>query len=195
MKFHILLKRWIIYCLLLTVYEPGTIILAQTNIRENKVEHDPGWLGIELSFRNTNVNIKDSITFDVKLVNIGKEKLTIFNQLEWGHWAGLLMMITDEKGYEVLSEIYDDYLTIPTDVFKSSSYIALYPGHYLGVTRLDTAKNLFRKPGKYSVTVTYLSPAFESSVEEDTGAEIKDLWGRERVRIAPSTVWIEVTGD
>jgi len=195
MKFHIFLKMWIMCCLMLTVYKPCTIILAQTNISENKIEHGAGWLSIELSCRNTNVNIKDSITFDVKLMNIGKEKLTMFNQLEWGHWAGLQMMVTDGKGNKVFSEIYDDYLTIPTDVFKSSSYIVLYPGHYLGVTRLDTAKNLFRKPGKYSVTVTYLSPAFESSVEEDTGTEIKDLWGRERVPIASSTVWVEVTED
>ena len=174
---------------------PITTIRAQRNTLESNIEHEPGWLDIKLSCRNTKVNIKDSITFDVKLVNIGKEKLTVFNQLEWGYMAGLQMMITDEKGYPVLSEIYDDYKTIPTLVFNSLSYISLHPGHYLGATRLDTAKNLFRKPGKYSVTIAYLSPVVERSVKEYTGTEINDLWGRERVSIISPTIWVEVTGD
>ena len=105
------------------------------------------------------------------------------------------MMIADEAGYSVLSEIYDDYLVPPSLIFNPASYSVLFPNHYLGATRLDTAKNLFRKPGKYSVTVVYLSPAFESSVEEDTGAKIKNLWGRERVSIISPTMWIEVAGD
>ena len=105
------------------------------------------------------------------------------------------MLVNDEAGHPVLSEIYDDHLTIPTLTFKPSSYVPLFPGHYLGATRLDTAKNLFGKPGKYSVAVSYSSPVFESSVEENTGVKIKDLWGRERASIISSTIWIEVTGD
>jgi len=194
MSAGVFMIKWISRRLLLIII-PIIIIQAQGNAFENNIEHENGWLGIELLCSNTKISIKDSISFYVKLANTGNKKLTVFYQLEWGYIAGLQMMITDEAGYKVLSEIYDDYLTIPTLIRNPSSYIALYPRHYWGVTRLDTAKNLFRKPGKYSVTVTYLSPAFESSVEEDTGVKIKDLWGRERVPIISSTVWIEVTED
>jgi len=195
MNICVFLTRWILCCLLLVIIMPSTILMAQRNILENSVKYESGWLGIELSCSNTKVSIKDSITFDVKLINIGKKSLTIFNQLEWGYMAGLRMMIADEADVPVLSEVYDDYLTIPTLIFSPSSYVTLHPNHYLGTTRLDTAKNLFKNPGKYSVTVAYSSPAFESSVVKDTGMEIKDLWGRERVTITSSTIWIEVIGD
>ena len=70
------LIRWVLCCLLLIAFVPNIVILAQSNT----YEHESGWLGIELSCDNTTVSIKDSIAFDVKLINIGKEKLTVFSE-------------------------------------------------------------------------------------------------------------------
>ena len=191
MKIRIFLMKQTLCCLFLLIIGLAVVSLAYSNTFGNDTGYESGQLDVALSFHNPQIGINDSVVFDIKLINKGKEKLTVVNRLELGYFSGVLLVANDETGKTVFSEIY--YCLPPPPPLETSRYISLFPDHYLGATLDDTAANLFVRPGKYSVFAVYVGPVYGSSAKEYVG--INNLWGRERVPIISSTVWIEVTGD
>ena len=189
MKIRTLLTRWVLCCLLLVVPMLHILVVAQKISFKNNIKSESEQLVIELLCSSAKVNIKDQIAFDVKLINKGKEKLSINNTVELSYHT-LMLAVKDETGNLVLS---DEFWYLPPPSYGTASYISLFPNHYYGATLLEPAVNLFKKPGKYYVFAVYLSPVSENNVEEYFG--IKNLWGRERNPIESSPVWIEVIGD
>ena len=188
MNTHTFLIRWILYCVLLVIIMPSIIMPAQKNTHELSTEHESEQLSIELSFHRTKTSIKDWFTFDIKLINNGKEKLTVAHRLSFGYFAGLLLVAKDQTGEIVPSDVY---FHIPPPRHGSSSYVPLFPNHYLGATLREKAVDVFVKPGRYDVFAVYVNYTSESYAEERFG--VKKLWGRERLPIESSPVRIEVT--
>jgi hypothetical protein len=69
------------------------------------------------------------------------------------------------------------------------SYVVLLPDHFLGIDRKDSSKNLFRKPGSYSLFVEYQSP-----VPERYG-KTPNFWGREKGSIRSAPIRLEVVRE
>lgn len=187
MNVYVLLTRRVLCCLLSAIILPG-IIIAQGNTQKSDMEDESIELEIKLSFPATKVSIKDQVAFDVKLINTGKERLTIFERLGLGYLDRLLLVINGEP---ISEEIY--YCTLWPPPRDSASFISLFPGHYYGATLWEKSEDLFVKPGKYSVFAVYWNRQTESDMEERFG--VKNLWGEKHSPIKSSPVWIEVTGD
>ena len=192
MRAHAWGTKWNLCSILLVITMPDMIMFAQENIRKCDNEHGSSQLGIELSFSKSKASIKDRIIFDVKLINEGKDKITVSNKLELGYAAGLLLIISDEVGHSVSSSS-KIYYFIPPPPRDSSSYISLFPSHYYGATLWSKSEDLFVKPGKYSVFAAYWNNQTENYAEERF--RVKDLWGVACPPIESLPVWIEITGD
>lgn len=171
---------------------PNILLLqAQKITFANNIESEfEQQLVLELSCNSAKVRINDPVAFDVKLINKGKERLTVKNNLEWGYWTGLILVVKDVTGEQIPSEVFLSYHPPPS--LNSSSYISLFPNHYLGATLWEPALDFFKKPGKYFVFAVYLNYDSESDTEEYFG--IKNLWGRERNPIESPAIFVEVTG-
>lgn len=169
----------------------GNIVFADDVVitGEQVAENESVQLDIELSCSNTRISINDEAAFDVKLINKGKEKLTVSAVLQWSYYT-LMMIVRDETGKLMSSS--DVFFYFPPPPHDTSVYISLFPNHYFGATLFEPAVNLFEKPGKYYVSVAYISLISENHTEERFG--IKNLWGRERNPITSNVIGpIEIT--
>ena len=131
----------------------------------------------------------ESFVLEVKLVNKSGEKVSVFGQLLWGHAGGLTVHVSDQSGQPVDAEEHDDDMLVPSALGNPEAYVVLLPDHLLGIERKDSPKNLFRKPGSYSLFVEYQSPV------PARYAKTPNFWGRENGSIRSATIHVQVTKD
>lgn len=148
-----------------------------------------GALKLVVNSSKQRVMVNDSFILEVKLVSIGSERVSLFGQLLWGYAGGLTLHVTDQEGKAVEAEQHDEDMLVPSVLGNPESYVVLLPNHSLGVERKDSPKNLFRKPGVYTLYVEYQSPV---SVRY---AKTPNFWGREKGPIRSGPVRIEVASQ
>ena len=150
---------------------------------------DGGLLKLVITSSKQRVTQRESFVLEAKLVNVGSEGVSLFGQLLWGYAGGLTIHVADQSGRPVEAEQRDDDMVVPSVLGNPESYVVLLPNHFLGVDRKDSPKNLFRKPGVYSLFVQYQSPVPERY------AKTANFWGREKGSIRSAPIRIEVTGQ
>jgi hypothetical protein len=139
-----------------------------------------------LSCNKTEFREEDSITLEAKLINMGTEKLSVFGQLLWGYSGGLTLHITGSNGQRAIAQHYDHDMVVPTAISDPKSYVLLLPNHFLGTTRTDSCKNLFRKSGTYKIFAEYNSPISAKYTK------MPCFWGREHALIRSLPLVIEI---
>jgi hypothetical protein len=146
---------------------------------------------LRLVVSSTKERIRQSEPFvlEVKLVNTSSENLSVFGQLLWGHAGGLTVHVSDQNGQPVHAEQHDDDTLIPSVLGNPEAYVVLLPDHLLGIERKDSPKNLFHKPGLYSLFVEYQSPV------PARYAKTPNFWGRENGSIRSATIHVQVTKE
>lgn len=92
-------------------------------------------------------------------------------------------------GRPVQPQEHDDDMVVPSVLGNPEYYVVLFPDHFLGVERKDSANNLFPKPGMYSLYVEYQSPV------PDRYGKSSNFWGREKGPIRSAPIQIEVDGN
>jgi hypothetical protein len=97
--------------------------------------------------------------------------------------------VSDNRGQSVAAEHYDDDILIPSALGALESYVILFPDHFLGIERKDTPKNLFSKPGIYTLFVEYMSPV---PARYGRGP---NFWSREKGLVRSVPIQIEVTKE
>ena len=135
------------------------------------------------------MGLNEPFVLEIKLVNVGSERTSLFGQLLWGYAGGLTLHVTAQGGKSVEAEQHDEDMLVPSVLGNPESYVMLLPNHFLGVERRDSPKNLFRKPAVYTLFVEYQSPVPERY------AKTPNFWGRERGAIRSRPIRIEVTGQ
>lgn len=143
-------------------------------------------LRLVVSSSNERIRQNESFVLEVKLVNTSSEDVSVFGQLLWGHAGGLTVHVSDQNGQPVDAEQHDDDVLIPSVLGNPEAYVVLLPNHLLGIERKDSPKNLFRKPGLYSLFVEYQSPV------PARYAKTPNFWGRENGSIRSGAIHIQV---
>ena len=143
-------------------------------------------LKLVLTISRQQLKPDEDLGLSAKLVNVGQDPLSIFSDLLWGYAGGLTIHISDSHGHPVQPQQHDDDMVVPSVLGNPEYYASLFPDHFLGVERKDSARNLFPKPGSYSVYVEYRSPVLGRY------AKAPNFWGREKGTIRSTPIHIEV---
>lgn len=176
--------RWVLAPCLTVLFLLG----AAAQQRGSKM-NDGTSLKLVMTSSKQRVTQNESFVLETRLVNIGEERVSVFGQLLWGYGGGLTLHVADQSGRPVEAEQHDDDMVVPSVLGNPESYVVLLPNHFLGVDRKDSPKNLFRRPGVYSLFVEYQSPVAERY------AKTPNFWGREKGSIRSAPIRIEVTGQ
>jgi len=115
-------------------------------------------LVVELSVPRQTFALGDDISITAKVCNWGSEPLSIYRHLLWGYRGGLILEINDASGHKVEPEQLDEDSVIPSTLSDPKSFLEILPDYEWGVVRRDKIRNLFGKPGRYTVRLKYLSP-------------------------------------
>jgi hypothetical protein len=191
-KFEMKMHNAILIPFLMTILSACTI----SNERPKKItaqiigEYDiPAMLQIEISCNESKVAINNLIVFDIKILNFPVDDyyqdITIFNPLKLGTAGGLTITVVGSEKSEIFPKEEVEEQAIKPAIDISRPYFALFADHYLGARYKDSAKNIFRNPGKYFVFAEYLSPVTENDMRKH--GDPKNFWGREigPIRSAP----------
>jgi hypothetical protein len=154
-----------------------------------QMQEPPLPLKVVVSTPKLRVTQNGLFMIEAKLVNVSDDRLSIFGHLLWGYAGGLTVHIIDQNGHPVAAQQHDDDMVSPSVLGNSDSYVLLFPSQFLGVERQDSVKNLFPKPGVYSLFVEYLSPIPNSY------GKMSNFWGRERGSIRSAPIKIEVVPE
>ena len=155
----------------------------------SKYDDPTSSLKIVITSSAQRVKLSQPFVLEAKLVNAGDESVSLFGRLLWGDPGGLALHVTDQKGLRVEAEQYDHDTVVPSVLRNPESYVVLQPGHFLGVNRTDSPKNLFRRPGVYSLFVEYRSPV------PGRYTKSRNVWSREKALIRSAPIRIEVVGQ
>jgi hypothetical protein len=161
---------------------------AQQTRAETKAGPDGPSLKLVITSSRRQVELNGSFDLEAKLVNVGAEPVSLFGQLLWGYHGGLTIHVWDQRGKPVEAGQYDEDMVVPTVLGNPESYVVLLPDHFLGISRKESSRNLFRKPGVYWLFVEYRSPVPERY------AKTPAFWGRAEGSIRSSTIRVEVVG-
>ncbi|HYG99311.1 MAG TPA: hypothetical protein VD837_09285, partial [Terriglobales bacterium] len=134
------------------------IILMLATAMSINAQQRQGPLTVEVAADHQAYVLGDPMRLAVRLRNVGSESVWIYKELLWGLRGGLVLEITDASGRKVEPEQLDDDGVVPTTLTNASSFLELPPDYEWGVVRHDKTRNLFRKPGRYSIRVKYRSP-------------------------------------
>ena len=184
---------------------------SQEKLHEISVQMPDGFgdsliqLKIKISCDKSEVSINDSITFDVIIINSPVDDdyrgISVFNPVKLGSNGGLTITVTGPEGKEIFpKEETEDQLVQPV-IDDSWQYSTLQTNHYWGTIYKDSAKNIFRSPGKYFVYAEYLSPVMKDEMkkpkypygDEYTYDPNWNFWGREIGPIRSAPLEITVT--
>ncbi|HSB16631.1 MAG TPA: hypothetical protein VLE22_19425 [Bryobacteraceae bacterium] len=179
-----LCRRWVFAACLTVLFLIGaTAQPPRANMNEAP---DNAPLKLVITSSRQRVMQNESFVLEAKLVNVSGERVSIFGQLLWGYAGGLTLHVSDQCGRPVQAEQHDDDMVVPSVLGNPEFYVVLFPDHFLGIDRKDSPKNLFRKPGSYSLFAEYQSPV------PDRYAKAPNFWGRERGSIRSAPIRIEV---
>jgi uncharacterized protein YcfL len=134
------------------------------------------------------LSIDDHLSIEARLANDTSENVTVYGQILWGQRAGVTLHILDSRGSKVEAQELDDDIVIPSHLSDPSSYVTLAPNHFFGTVRNDTAKNLFRQSGVYTIYAEYRSPVPASYLSGRT------FWARENGVVRSPSVQIRILG-
>jgi len=188
---HLLVLSMTAFPACITAQEKPQEITARILCKYN----NPVQLQIEISCNKPEVSLTDIVTFDVKVFNLPIdekiEDISIFNPLKLGTGGGLTITVVGSKGSEIFPKEENDKQSAPPVIDGSWPYFILLAYHHIGAIYEDSARNIFRNPGKYYVFAEYLSPATETDIKKY--GDTQNYWGREIGPIRSASLEINVT--
>lgn len=149
-----------------------------------------GKLEILIVADRTNVDLGESIELTAVLQNFSGSPVTIYANLMWGYFGGLVLRVRNvTTGEFVVPRFNDDSIVPPHLAREPRFYLALQSDHSLGVTRLDPVSDLFRTQGVYEVQVVYRCPLPPRSMPSIT------FWSSEMGALTSKPIRVTVTAN
>jgi hypothetical protein len=137
-------------------------------------------------------SLRDAVKLNASLQNTGDTRVYVDRRMFWtGYAGGLLLEIKDEKGNPVPARLLSDALMPPPREKDASILIPLDQGYFYGTSVNLLVADVFKKPGKYSIRVTYKSWLSKEFVPREL-RKLPALWA-DSPEIVSEPVWIEVT--
>jgi hypothetical protein len=162
--------------------------LSLSSARAQRQSSKP-MLSIAVRSARTSYSIKDKITLEIQLENVGVESQLVCRNWGWG--VGRTdVRVVDSHGKEVLTTYLADELPPPP---RQEDFIELRAGEFFGTRLSEEATHFVNTPGSYDFSVDYTSFVSEHWVRKNVKLQTSRLWSRERGTVASNKVRIEVT--
>lgn len=159
---------------------------AQQRKAETIVEQKAHGLELSLAVDKRRYKPTDELKLQVMLINPTSKSVYVFRTLDWGVSASLSLHLRDASGKRIEPEFAPDAQTYDSPDDKTA-FVKLNPDHFLGANFPASIKFLnLTRPGKYSISVEYMSPFSTAEVE------LKPFLGKDNGSLRSNVVWIEV---
>jgi hypothetical protein len=142
-------------------------------------------LKIELRSQSQQVHLLDTLVLSV-IFRSPEGDITLWNAMGWGSAAGLSLMIEDQAGHKINTDLISLYNPLPPDPTGRASLLSVHGHIFAGFESQIPVKMLFSRPGKYRLKCSYLVPLPRGYFKETT------IWGREDGRIQSAEISITV---
>jgi hypothetical protein len=142
-------------------------------------------LSVHISTPTYSYKLMDIMLLDVTIANRAKYPIYIENYLIPGSGGNVILTITDSMGNIVMPQDTMDAV-LPFDSQGMLPVTQLKSNYFLGCTLHLEVNRLFRRPGKYMLTVTYRSQIAESSTQA------RPLWDYTKPALKSNIVTITI---
>jgi hypothetical protein len=146
-------------------------------------------LSVSLRSVKPSYSIKQNISLEILLENVGTESLLLCRKWGWGVGRTNVRVIAS-NGKEVFTNFLADELPPPP---RDANFIELGEGEFFGTRLNENAKHLVNTPGTYDFFVEYTSFVSEEWVHQYLNLPPLPLWSRERGTIVSNKIRIEIT--
>lgn len=103
-------------------------------------------------------SLGDTVRLNLSLQNAGEGTVYVDRRMYWGGYGGgLKLVISDEQGKPVPRRMLNDALMPPPKEGDASILIRLEKGYFYGTGLELSVREIFPKPGRYSIRVIYKS--------------------------------------
>jgi hypothetical protein len=107
----------------------------------------------------TRYSLEDEMILDVGILNNGRKPMYVYSKNGWG-FNGFMLEFTDEAGRFVDPEFIDHVPPPPeTKLNDPSLFVGLETDEFFGMRGYAKLKGFLKSPGKYTLRVSYESPA------------------------------------
>lgn len=135
---------------------------------------------------------RGGLTLNASLQNNGDERVYVDRRMFWtGFGGGLDLEIRDAMGKRVPSQLLSDAIMPPPKEGDTSILVPLDAGFFYGTSVNIKVGDFFKKPGRYSIRVTYKSWLRKEFVVPQL-RDLPAVWA-DAPAIASEPIWIEIT--
>ena len=133
----------------------------------------PQALKLELRTSSRHVRMSDDITVSV-LFRSPDRVTTMWNAFSWGVGSGFQLEVFDSSGREVEgSSVHMFFHPMPPDLTGKDALISIGGNEFAGFDSEFPVKDLFPRPGRYTVGCSYTAPLRRNYFQGRT------IWGTE----------------
>jgi len=130
-------------------------------------------LKLSLELDRQSYALGDTPVMRISLKNIGKESISLYEDMGWGEASSLVLIVTDNSGKGLPNTIIQDARDRPP--YSSEDFTKIKPGHAFTFKRaLFLEREGITSPGSYVVTVFFHSP-----VTSEFAPEKLNVWTTE----------------
>ena len=137
-------------------------------------------------------SLSNSVKLNAALQNTGDSPIYVDRRMFWtGFGGGLELEIRDQQGKHLPARILSDAIMPPPKEGDTSILVRLDEGFFYGTSVNLLVKDLFPRPGRYSIRVIYKSWLRREFVAPQL-RDLPALWA-DTPQIPSAPIWIEVT--
>jgi len=145
-------------------------------------------LAVSIRPVQSSYSIKEKLSFEIRLENVGNESLLLWRSWAWG--AGRTdVRVIDNNGKDVMTTFLADQLP---PMPRTEDFIELRPTEFFGIRLAEDAAHFVNAPGTYDFMVEHTVPLTEHDIRKYVKLPDLPVWGRERGTIASNKIRIEI---
>lgn len=145
--------------ILVTITLVHSTSLSRQSSRKRKPAQPDTYKGLRLLVigDRESYGLRDVVSLEITLKNIGTEPITIYKKFGWGWSSSFFLSISDASGRTIQPSFLEDHLPYPN--FPKEDFMTLQSQESIKLQReIDLKGDGIKKPGVYFVTVWYRSP-------------------------------------
>jgi hypothetical protein len=152
---------------------PGLPLQQVSKTGADRVPETRRGLKLSLELDRQSYALGDTPVMSISLKNIGKETISLYENMGWGESSSLVLMVTDNLGHALKKTFIEDARDRPP--YFAEDFMKIKAGHAFTFKRaLLLDREGVTSPGSYVVTVFFHSPVTRKSAPEKS-----NVWTRE----------------
>lgn len=141
-------------------------------------------LGLIISVSPVELQLDDSVTVRVAVLNSGRRPAYLYNQIGYGASSGIVLEVRDMEDRPARSSFYPRDPPPPPPSLRAQDVTVLRGGDFLGTQTVEPARHFVPGPGEYKIRARYRVIGSSPSAQGATSFEgpmITSEWIQVRV--------------